>query len=249
MPAAGATPAFPANQAFPASIPVLVLASRLDYLGISNEQSLIPIFPQGSFVTFEDGGLEATNCSFTTTIAFLNSGTIGDVSCAADIPTDLSRVAGVNRFPVHVSQEIPATADVTDYPHGTVGDYRIAAAVWHTVQDAYVHSPRMVIMPSTGHAHGRGLRGGAYDAFFQNGPPYPWQIDFAWTKFTDDVEINGHALLENGTDLNATLAVWAHGRPIGTLTITTSFYTDNGNVGGSAISGTLNGRHIKAFGD
>jgi pimeloyl-ACP methyl ester carboxylesterase len=239
-------PPFPDNQAFPSSVPALLLGGGLDYLDINSERGLMPLFHSGKFVAVANAGHVTTwwnPCAQAIAVRFLETLHTGDTGCAGDTrgtmgnpfgaATGKLQLQGVARFPTTARQADPAVNDPAQGLHTPVLDRRIANVTWQTIVDAVYRLPRM-----TG-ATGRGLRGGSYTV---TRAATTRRIDYRQDRFTNDVQVSGHIILDADNAITGAVTVAGPRGHAGTLTIRAVLWDPSHPL--ASLRGTLAGKDI-----
>lgn len=233
-------PPFPANARFPSNVPALLFGGGLDYLDVRKEQTLMPLFPSGKFITVANAGHVTTDwspCAQAIALRFLQTLHTGDTSCAGDTlapmasqfgsATGTLQIQGVSAFPTRAAQA--PTPDRTHADRATPAERRVAGVAWSAVEDAVYQVPRM-----TG-ATGRGLHGGTYTVS-RSGTGL--DVDYQAVRFSTDVTVTGHATLDSTDNrLTATVDVAGPGGTSGTLTMTASLWEPD--APNASVRGTL----------
>ena len=104
---------------------------------------------------------------------------------------------------------------------------------WSAVVDPVYRIPRM-----TGSA-GRGLRGGTVTVTATGSGS---SVDYRGTRFTDEVSVTGHGILNVSNMLTAAVVVSSSCGRLGTLTIHARLWDPAHPL--ATITGTVGGRHV-----
>jgi pimeloyl-ACP methyl ester carboxylesterase len=214
---------FPDNQAFPKSVPALVLGGGLDYLDINTERSLMPLFPSGRFVRVANAGHVTTywnGCARGIAVRFLQMLRVSGTGCAASTTAAMGnpfgavtgklQLRGVAAFPKTLAAAPASLARPTQGTTASTRNRRIGYVTWMAVTDAVYRVPRM-----TG-PRGRGLRGGSYTVSRQG---TTIAVSYHRARFTDDLAITGSAKLTANNLLTGRVHIRSAGHGVGELTV------------------------------
>jgi hypothetical protein len=226
-------------------VPALLFGGGLDYLDVSQERTLLPLFTNAKFVTVANGGHVTTfwsRCAVGIAVRFLSKLQPGDTSCAADTrgasgnpfggAAGKLQLQGVGRFPLRSEGAIPAKVDHARRDASTPLARRVAAVAWAAVEDAIYQTPRLTATT------GRGLRGGTFKV--RHGKATT-TISYRRARFSRDVAVSGVASLDVATS-RVTGRVTVAGRLSGTLQLRATLWDpDRPNA---AVRGTLGGHEV-----
>ena len=238
-------PPFPPRQPFPAGVPALLFGGGLDYLDVSQERTLLPLFTNAKFVTVANGGHVTTlwsRCAVGIAVRFLSTLQTGNTSCAADTrgasgnpfggAAGELQLQGVGRFPLRAQAAIPAKRDHARHDASTPLARRVAAVAWAAVEDAVYQTPRLTATT------GRGLRGGTYKV--KHGKATT-KITYRRARFSRDVAVSGVASLDIATS-RLTGRITVAGALPGTLQLHATLWDpDKPNA---TVRGTLGGQRV-----
>lgn len=235
-------PPFPPDQPFPAGVPALLFGGGLDYLDVTQERTLLPLFPSARFVEVANGGHVTTlwtGCGARIAIRFLSTLHAGDTACAANpraatanpfgTATGKLQLQGVARFPLHAATALPAPVQSPRRDASTLPERRVAAVAWATVEDAVYRLPRL-----SGN-RGRALRGGT---FMVKRGKTTTTITFRRARFSRDVAVTGVASLDRATSRLAG-RITVSGARSGTLRLRATLWDPHDS--GATLRGTIGG--------
>jgi pimeloyl-ACP methyl ester carboxylesterase len=238
-------PPFPPGQPFPAGVPALLFGGGLDYLDVSQERTLLPLFTNARFVTVANGGHVTTlwsRCAAGIAVRFLSTLQPGNTSCAADVrgpsgnpfggATGKLQIQGVGRFALRAGDAIPAKRDRARRDASTPLARRVAAVGWAAVEDAVYQTPRLAATT------GRGLRGGTFKV--KHGKATT-TITYRRVRFSRDVAVSGVASLDVASS-RLTGRITVAGPVSGTLRLGATLW--NPDRPNATLRGTLGGRRV-----
>ena len=231
-------PPFPANEAFPASVPALLFGGGLDYLDVEAEKTLKPLFTNAPFIEIANGGHVTTlwtACGNQIAVRFLRTLNTGSTACAANTQgatgnpfgasAGVLQVQGVNGFPRKAAGARPATGV------GSLHARRVAAVAWAAVEDGVYQLAR------AGNK-GRGLRGGTFRA---KAGKTKTTLTFTRAKFASDVPVSGTVTFTRATSrVSGTITV-----PLGKLTVSATLWSPKHPK--ATIRGTVGLDRVHAF--
>jgi pimeloyl-ACP methyl ester carboxylesterase len=237
--------ALPATPVFP-PVPTLVLSGDLDsvtsvtdasqaanqfpdvvHLVIPNLTHITAFSNLGGNVTA--GGVDYTNCVSKVVLNFVKNLAPGDTSCIPKVRP----IRTVPKFATNSSQLQPVTA--TTGNKGTATDRKLAAAATEAVGDVIARYFVCYIGDCAG------LRAGGF-TYRSTGTGPSFTLNSV--KWTSDVAVSGTMTWNIATSvISADVKLVKSGKKIGTLAIS---WKDNDTAATATITGTLNGRAIKA---
>jgi hypothetical protein len=226
-------------------VPALLFGGGLDYLDVSQERTLLPLFTNAKFVTVANGGHVTTlwsRCAVGIAVSFLSTLQTGNTSCAADTrgasgnpfggAAGQLQLQGVGRFPLRAQAAIPAKRDHARRDASTPLARRVAAVAWAAVEDAVYQTPRLTATT------GRGLRGGTFKV--KHGKATT-KITYRGARFSRDVAVSGVASLDIATS-RLTGRITVAGALSGTLLLRATLWDpDKPNA---TVRGTLGGQRV-----
>ena len=237
--------ALPAQPVFP-NAPTLVLSGDLDAVtSVTDATQAASQFPDVEHLVIPNlthitafsnlggnvgpGGVDHTQCVSKVVLNFVRNLAPGDTSCIPKVRP----IRTVPEFALNSSEVSPAIA--TTGNKGTASELRIASATAETVGD-------VIARFSIAYAgYGAGLRAGTFTH-------KPTSTGHSFTlkslKWTNDLKVSGTMTWNLGTSLiSASAKLVKGGKSIGNLTIS---WKDNDTAAEATITGTINGKVVKA---